>query len=225
MEHRPLNSNHETKTIAPHRPALRAAASVFLTPSRALTVYATNAEIAAALAGFGTADIIEISGQTIRLDGVLTLITGSVSGFAVSGRTSTAPMLANALTVAPSDIAEPYESNLVCLKNVSFTAVGDSFLVGNDYALADSAAMVYIATDDLGLGGQSVPDGLHDITGIVIPNPAGDGYRLAPRGPGDIVSVPEPGVPGILCMGIAASLALQRRVIKGGASHAMPKVR
>lgn len=25
-----------------------------------------------------------------------------------------------------------------------------------------------------------------DITGIVIPNPAGDGYRLAPRGPGDI---------------------------------------
>ncbi|MCX6879586.1 MAG: hypothetical protein NTW21_38145 [Verrucomicrobia bacterium] len=67
------------------------------------------------------------------------------------------------------------------------------------------------ATADLGLAGQPVPTGLLDITGIVIPNPAGDGYRLAPRSPGDIVSVPEPGRPGILGLTLAMALAWRKR--------------
>jgi hypothetical protein len=160
--------------------------------TRAMTIYGTNAEIDAALAAFGTGDIIEISGYTAQIGGALVLTSGgSVAGFAVTGRTSTAPLLTNAVHVLPSDIAQSYESNLVCLHNVSFDDTG-VFVAGVDYVLASGSAMVRIATDDLGLTGMTIPSGPLNITGVVIPGSSGDGYRLAPRGISDIISVPEP---------------------------------
>jgi hypothetical protein len=168
--------------------------------TRAMTIHGTNAEIDAALttlagAGFGVGEGIDISGYTDRLDGALVLTTGgSVSGFAVSGRTSTAPIPIGALHVLPSDITESYESNLVCLQNVLFDNNDGTFVAGSDYALAGGFASVRIATADLGLAGLAIPSGPLNITGIVIPAGGSSAgvYRLAPRGPGDIVSVPEP---------------------------------
>jgi len=178
--------------------------------TRAITIYGTNAEIAAALTGFGVGDVIEISGQTARRQGGLVLIT-TVGGFAVSGRSETLPLLSNALLVSPSDIAEPYESNLVCLQNVSFAGAG-TFAAGSEYTLAGGAAIVRITSADLGLAGLPIPGGLLNITGIVIPSDPADptssgiGYRLAPRGPDDIVSVPEPATLSLAALGGLAVL-------------------
>jgi hypothetical protein len=171
--------------------------------TRAMTIYGTNAEIDAALAGFGVGDIIDISGYTAQIGGALVLTSGgSVSGFAVTGRTSTAPLLTNAVHVSPSDIAQSYESNLVCLQNVSFVDSG-VFAAGFEYDLAGGAAKIRIATEQLDLIGMPIPGGPLNITGIVIPDPmssVGD-YCLAPRGMSDIVSVPEPASLLLLAMG------------------------
>jgi hypothetical protein len=51
-----------------------------------------------------------------------------------------------------STIAESYESNLVCLQNVSFAGIG-TFASGANYALVGGSAIVRIAADGLGLGG------------------------------------------------------------------------
>jgi hypothetical protein len=122
-------------------------------------------------------------------------VGGTVGGFAVSGRTSTAPFPfpTSAFTVLPSDISQPYESDLVCLQNVSFTDSG-VFAAGADYALVGGGAVIRIATDQLGLAGLVIPSGPLNITGIVIPDPLASvgSYCLAPRGIGDIVSIPEP---------------------------------
>jgi hypothetical protein len=178
--------------------------------TRAMTIYGTNVEIDAALNGFGVGDIIGISGYTAHIGGALVLTSGgSVAGFAVTGRTSTAPLLTNALYVSPSDIAESYESNLVCLQNVSFDGTG-VFAAGFEYDLAGGAAKVRIATEQLDLVGMSIPGGLLNITGIVIPNSSGDGYRLAPRGIDDIVSVPEPA--SLLLLGLGGLLLRRKRL-------------
>jgi hypothetical protein len=169
--------------------------------TRAITIYGTNAEINTALTGFGIGGVIEISGQTATRDGALVLVTGTYGGFAVTGQTSTLLLLTNALLVSPSDIAASYESNLVCLQNVSFADTG-SFAGGSDYALTDGSATVRIVSDDLGLTGYPIPSGPLDVTGIVIPAASpGSGYRLAPRGPADIVSVPEPSTLALLGVG------------------------
>ncbi|MGA2622189.1 MAG: hypothetical protein ABSF26_31750, partial [Thermoguttaceae bacterium] len=170
--------------------------------TRAITIYGTNAEIDAALSGFGVGSVIEISGQTANRGGALVLITGTFGGFAVTGRTTTLPLLTNSLLVAPSDIAAPYESNLVCLNNVSFADTG-FFAAGSDYALTGGSATVRIVSDDLGLTGYPIPSGPLDITGIVIPaDPISPGnYFLAPRGPADMVSVPEPSSLTLLVLG------------------------
>jgi hypothetical protein len=162
--------------------------------TRAMTIYGTNAEIDAALTGFGAGDIIDITGYTAHIGGALVLTSGgSVAGFAVTGRTSTAPLPFYALNVAPSDIAQSYESNLVCLQNVAFADSG-VFAAGANYALTGSGAVIRIATDELGLSGLTIPTGPLNITGIVIPDPLASvgSYCLAPRGIGDIVSIPEP---------------------------------
>ncbi|MBM4102907.1 MAG: PEP-CTERM sorting domain-containing protein [Planctomycetes bacterium] len=169
--------------------------------TRAMTIYGTNAEIDAALTGFGVGDIIDISGYTAHVGGALVLTTGgTVGGFAVSGRTSTAPMPFNAVYVSPSGIAQSFESNLVCLQNVTFDGTG-VFAAGFDYALSGGSAMVRIATDELGLSGLAIPTGPLNITGIVIPSFSGEGYCLAPRGIDDIVLVPEPATMLLLGLG------------------------
>jgi hypothetical protein len=173
----------------------------------AITVYGSNAHIDAALTGFGVGSIIEITGSTARRDGMLMLDgmlgEGTVGGFAISGRSSTVPIYSGAVLALPSDladwspIAESLESNLICLRNVSFDNDG-TFAVGFDYVLAGGPAIVRIATDELGLAGLPIPSGSLNITGILIQsdpsNPvlSGINYRLEPRGPDDIVSVPEP---------------------------------
>jgi hypothetical protein len=174
--------------------------------TRAMTIYGTNAEIDAALTGFGAGGIIDISGCTAHIGGALVLTSGGgVSGFAVSGRTSTAPLPFYALNVAPSNIAQSYESNLVCLQNVSFADSG-VFAAGADYALTGSGAVIRIATDELGLSGLAIPTGPLNITGIVIPDPQASvgSYCLAPRGLGDIVSIPEP--VSLLLLGLGGML-------------------
>ncbi len=176
--------------------------------TRAMTIYGTNAEIDAVLTGFGTGDIVGIEGYTAQVGGALVLTSGgSVAGFAVSGRTSTAPLLTNAVSVLPSDIAESFESNLVCLNNVSFLSEG-TFAGESSYSLDGVYTIVRIATADLNLVGQSIPTGPVNITGIVLPNLEGDGYILAPRGIGDIVLVPEPATIVLLAAG---AMVLPRR--------------
>lgn len=178
--------------------------------TRAMTIYGTNAEIDAILAGFGTGDVIEISGYTSQIGGVLALTAGgTVGGFAVSGRTSTSPLLTNAISVLPADIARSYESNLVCLQNVTFTDSG-IFAAGANYALTGSGAVIRIATDELGLSGLTIPTGPLNITGIVIADPVSSvgGYCLAPRGIGDIVLVPEPAM--LMLLG-AGGLLIRKR--------------
>jgi hypothetical protein len=191
--------------------------------TRAMTIYGTNAEIDAALAAFGTGDTIDISGYTAHIGGALVLTSGGggVSGFAVSGRTSTAPLPFNAVYVSPSDVAESYESNLVCLQNVSFADSG-VFAAGADYALTGSGAVIRIATDELGLSGLTIPTGPLNITGIVIPDPLASvgSYCLAPRGIGDIVSIPEPVT--LVILGLGGLNLLRRRAIVRRSSNAAP---
>jgi hypothetical protein len=179
--------------------------------TRAMTIYGTNAEIDAALTGFGLGGIIDISGYTAQIGGALVLTSGGgVSGFAVSGRTSTAPLLTNAVYIAPSDIAQSYESNLVCLQNVSFADIG-TFVSGSNYDLAGGAAQIRIATDELGLSGLAIPTGPLNITGIVIPDPMSSvgSYCLAPRGIGDIVLVPEPAT--MVLVGLGGMMLRKRK--------------
>ena len=181
--------------------------------TRAMTIYGTNAEIDAALTGFGLGGIIDISGYTAQIGGALVLTTGgTIGGFAVSGRTSSAPLLTGAVHVLPSGIAQSYESNLVCLQNVVFADSG-VFAAGANYALAGSGALVRIATDELGLSGLAIPTGPLDITGIVIPSSSGDGYCLAPRGLGDIVLVPEPA--SLLILALGGLMIRQKRKCSG----------
>lgn len=157
--------------------------------TRAMTIYGTNSQISAALTGFGPGDVIEIGGYINRTTGVFTLVAGSVSGFAVSGRTSTLPIVSGALAVTATDIALPNESQLVRLRNVAFDigAGARSFAAETSYALVGSAVRVRIATSDLDLVGEPIPTEPVDITGVVILAPDGDGYVLAPRSMGDIV--------------------------------------
>jgi hypothetical protein len=183
--------------------------------TRAITVYGTNAQIGAALAGWAVGDGINITGVIATADGAFRLeppVGGSVSGFAVSGRTSTSPFPfpTSALTVLPSDIGQPYESDLVCLQNVLFDVVGGSvFAVETNYDLAGGDGVVRVVGGDQGVSGQPIPTGRVNITGIVIPDPDGDGYVLAPRGIGDIVLVPEPAT--LLIMGLGGLALLKRR--------------
>jgi hypothetical protein len=193
----------------------------------AVTIYGSNAQIDAALAGFSVGSLIEITGTTNRRDGLLTLdglldeeSGGGVSGFAVSGRTSTMPVYYGPLTTLPSSLAdwnpaaEALESNLLCLQNVVFDDTG-FFAAGADYILSGGPAVVRIATDQLGLTGVAIPAGPVNITGILIQsdlsNPAGVGinYRLEPRGPEDIVSVPEPAT--LLLVGLGGLLLRKQR--------------
>jgi hypothetical protein len=170
--------------------------------TRAITVYGTNAAIEAALTGWAAGDGINITGVIAIADGAFRLepqfTGGTVGGFAVSGRTSTAPFPfpASALTVLPSAIGQPYESDLVCLQNVSFADSGN-FAADSEYILNGVAPFlpgggIVKIVSGLGLDGLTIPSGSLNITGIVIPSSSGDGYCLAPRGIGDIVLVPEP---------------------------------
>jgi MYXO-CTERM domain-containing protein len=184
--------------------------------TRAITVYGTNAAIAAALTGWAAGDGINITGVTTLADGTLRLEPpvgggGSVAGFAVSGRTSSLPFPfpTSALSVGLSDIATPYESNLVRLQGVSFDLGSGSgvFVAETTYTLAGGSALVRIATADLGLVGQPIPTGLVDITGIVIPDPDGTGYVLAPRSIGDIGPAPS----AAALLGLGGLFARRRR--------------
>jgi hypothetical protein len=179
--------------------------------TRAITVYGTNTEVEDAISGWAAGDGINITGVIATADGAFRLEplvgAGSVGGFAVSGRTSSAPFPfpTSAFTVLPSDIAQPYESDMVCLQNVSFADSG-IFAADSEYILNGGApflpggAIVSIVSG-LGLNGLTIPSGSLNITGIVIPSSSGDGYVLAPRGIDDIVSVPEPATMVILGLG------------------------
>jgi hypothetical protein len=183
--------------------------------TRAITIYGTNTEIQAALTGWAAGDGINITGRIASLDGAFVLdpplgTGGTIGGFAVSGRTSSAPFPfpTSAFTVLPSDIGQPYESDLVRLTNVSFASDG-TFAAGANYALAGSGALIRIASNELGLSGLTIPTGSLNITGIVIPDPAGVGYCLAPRGMSDIVSIPEPAT--LLLLGAGGLLIKKRK--------------
>jgi hypothetical protein len=182
--------------------------------TRAITVYGTNAAIAAALTGWAAGDGINITGVTATADGALRLeplVGGTVGGFAVTGRTTLEPFPfpTTALTVGLSDIAMHYESDLVRLQGVSFDiGLGSGvFAAETNYTLAGGSALVRIATADLGLVGQPIPTGLVDITGIVIPDPDGTGYVLAPRSIGDIVPAPS----AAALLGLGGLFARRRR--------------
>jgi hypothetical protein len=84
--------------------------------------------------------------------------------------------------------AETLESQLVVLHRVQFTDTG-VFAVG-DYPLAGGAAVVRIASANLGLAGLPIPTGPVNITGILLQYDEGGGgpggYRLVPRSPADL---------------------------------------
>jgi hypothetical protein len=183
--------------------------------TRAITVFGTNAQIDGVLDAYGLGDVVEISGITAQRGG--TLMFGSVSGFAVSGRTSTAPIYTGPIAASISDLegasAEALESQIISLHNVQFAASG-VFAVGGDYALVGGSAVVRIATADLGLAGTAIPVGPFDITGILLQyDPMGDssdiGYCLVLRGTGDIVSIPEPAT--LLLLGLGGMVFRRRR--------------
>lgn len=185
--------------------------------TRAITVYGTNAQIDDVLVSYALGDVVEIGGIIDRRQGTL-IFAGSVGGFAVSGRTSSAPMFSGALSASVSDLdgaaAEIIESQLVCLHNVQFADTG-LFSAGGDYAILGGPALVRIAFDGLGLAGQPIPTGPVDITGIVLqydpsnPTGVGTGYRLVPRNPADIVYIPEPAT--LLLLGLGAMVLRKSR--------------
>jgi hypothetical protein len=191
----------------------------------AITIYGSNAHIDAALSGFDVGSVIQITGSTARRDGMLMLdgipegTGGNYGGFAVSGRSELLPIYSGAILATPFDladwspVAESLESNLIRLQNVSFDNTG-FFVTGFDYTLSGGPAMVRIATDGLGLTGMPIPGGLLNITGILIQddpsNPvlSGINYRIEPRGPQDIVFVPEPCT--LLLLAFGSSLTIRR---------------
>ncbi|MCX6879582.1 MAG: hypothetical protein NTW21_38125 [Verrucomicrobia bacterium] len=159
--------------------------------TRAITVFGTVDQVEAVLAGRTVGDEVEISGMTGQRGGT-TILGGTVGGFAVTGRTSTHPLPIFPVAALEMDVtgtaAETLESQLVVLHRVQFADTG-VFAVG-DYPLAGGAAVVRIASANLGLVGQPIPTGPVNITGILLQYDEGGGgpggYRLVPRSPADL---------------------------------------
>lgn len=191
-----------------------------------VTVFGSNAVIAAALTGVNAGDIVTITGTTDSFNGFYELIAPLTVTLVTDEAGIPAP---TAATVAElqnlSPVAEALESKLIKLSNVTFTglAPGQTFAGLTNYTVTDGLlnATVRVNTTALSMVGDLIPTGPVNITGILqqfdSTNPApgvpGASYQLYLLDDSSVVPVPEPGSIFLVTFalaGLAGSCARRR---------------
>lgn len=171
-----------------------------------VTVFGSNAVIAAALTGVNAGDVVTITATTDSFNGFYELVAPITLTLVTDEAGIPAP---TATTVAQlqnlSVVAESLESKLIKLSNVTFTGLtpGQTFAGLTNYTITDGSltATVRVATAGLSVVGDLIPTGPVDLTGILqqfdSTNPApgvpGNSYQFYLLDDSSIVPVPEPG--------------------------------
>lgn len=96
--------------------------------------------------------------------------------------------LPEAQEVTINEIGELYESELVVIRDVTFSAAGDTFAYGN-WTIKDGTGslILRIGSDDHPLVGETIPSGTYDITGYI--GQYNSDYQLFIRDGEDLVEV------------------------------------
>jgi hypothetical protein len=189
-----------------------------------ITVFGTNADIAAALTGVAAGDRVDIAGLTLSFNGLFELgaplsTTLDTAGVGVPAPAATTLAELQSLSAA----AETKESVLVRISNVTFSGLspGQLFAGNTNYTVTDGtvSTTVRVPTNMSSLIGDPIPTGPVFVTGIVsqfdATNPApgvpGAGYQVLLLDDSSLVPVPEPASVGLFAMLCAATGVARRR--------------
>jgi phosphatidylserine/phosphatidylglycerophosphate/cardiolipin synthase-like enzyme/DNA/RNA endonuclease YhcR with UshA esterase domain len=127
-------------------------------------------------------DSLTVSGTLKDYNGLLEMDPVSSYTLLSSGNT-----LPSAVILSPDQLGEAYESQLVEVKNVSFTNGGGTFSSNTDYTFTDgtNTGIIYLKTGNA-LVGTIIPTGGVDIVGIL--SEYSGKYEILPRDANDIVN-------------------------------------
>jgi hypothetical protein len=190
------------------------------------SIFGSNADIAAVLAGLSAGDRIDVSGTTSSFNGLFQIAQPSLAtSLVTAGVGVPTPIVTSSTDYQDfSPTAESLEGTLVSLSNVHFTGLvpGQTFAGTTNYNVTDGIndVIVRIQTTNISLIGDLIPTGSIRLTGIFsqfdvanpLPGVSGVVYELLPLDDSSISLVPEPGSCLLVAIAVAAiSLVKSRR--------------